>query len=390
MQQPNEPSVAHDPDYRLLNAAAMLALFCVGMYAASFGPALPFLADELGVSLDTAGLLFTALFGGSIVASAAIALALLGRNTRLMTLAGLLIAATGVLLLGFAPAWPLALAGAAVLGIGDGLIIAASHILVANISRNVAGGLNRLNLVFAVGAIAGPIWAGALLATTGEPAYVYGGIAVLLAVSAVVLLAAATPDRVEFAAPAEVFRLPRDATTWMMGCILLLYVGAEFGLGSWVATYARESADAGVMAGALITSGYWGALGAGRLASTFYFSRQREPTLLLLLSFAGAGMSALLLVAFAGTLAVGAIGAFGAGICLGPVWGTTIAMASGPGRSSATATTVTMGNIGGLALPWMQGKVLVGAGPEQGVAVTVVLCAAMFVLVVLYRLRVAT
>ena len=46
-----------------------------------------------------------------------------------------------------------------------------------------------------------------------------------------------------------------------------------------------------------------------------------------------------------------------------------------------------MGNAGGLALPWLQGKVLVGAGPGQGVAVTAVLCALMFGAVATFRAR---
>jgi len=53
--------------------------------------------------------------------------------------------------------------------------------------------------------------------------------------------------------------------------------------------------------------------------------------------------------------------------------------------ANATAATVTMGNAGGLAIPWLQGKVLVGAGPAQGVAVTAALCAVMFCIVSAFR-----
>ena len=80
----------------------MLSLFCVGMYASAFGPALPFLARDAGVSLDTAGLVLTALFAGSITASATIALVLHGRDMRVLALAGLLCITVGLLLLGLA------------------------------------------------------------------------------------------------------------------------------------------------------------------------------------------------------------------------------------------------------------------------------------------------
>ena len=40
---------------------------------------------------------------------------------------------------------------------------------------------------------------------------------------------------------------------WMMGGVLFLYVGAEFGLGSWVASYTEQEFDAGILAGGAIT-----------------------------------------------------------------------------------------------------------------------------------------
>ena len=114
-----------------------MALFCIGMYSGSFGPALPFIAEDLGVSLDTAGLILTALFLGSITASASVAVALHGRDARLLTLWGLCGIVPGIAMLGLAPTWPLALAGGVLLGLGDGLIITALHILMWRTSRDV-------------------------------------------------------------------------------------------------------------------------------------------------------------------------------------------------------------------------------------------------------------
>ncbi len=52
-----------------------------------------------------------------------------------------------------------------------------------------------------------------------------------------------------------------------------------------------------------------------------------------------------------------------------------------------TAAIVTIGNAGGLAIPWLQGRILVGAGATAGVAVTVGLCMAMLALVIAFQLR---
>lgn len=380
-------STARVDDYRLLHIAAFMALSCLGLYGASFGPVLPFIADDLGVSLDTAGLMLTALFIGSIAASASIALVLHGRDTRMLCLAGLSCSTAGILVLAFAPTWPVALAGGVILGIGDGLVIASTHILMPLTSRDVPSAMNKLNLYFALGAIAGPIWAGAILATTGERWIVYVGIATFMLATIAVMFAADVAVEHPVAAPDEVFRLPGNATAWIMGGVLFLYVGAEFGLGTWVSSYTRETAHAGVFTGALLTAGYWGALALGRVFGAFYFSQPRDPARLLITAIAGAGVASVVLTLASGNLVLSAIGAFGAGLCFGPIWPTTLAIASEGSSSNATATTVTMGNAGGMAIPWLQGKVLVGAGPAQGVAVTAALCALMFGVVASFRSR---
>lgn len=264
-------------DYRLLHAAAYLALFCVGVYAATFGPALPFIASDLNISLDTAGLILTALFVGSISASAAVATVLHGRDTRKLCLAGLACATAGLLLIGIAPDWQVAFLGGVVLGIGDGLMVAATHVLLPLTSDDAPSAINKLNLYFAFGAVAGPIWAGAVLTTTGERWIVYAGVAAVAAAAFVLTLAADVAVHHPIAAPgAGSFRLPGHPTAWVMGAVLFLYVGAEFGLGSWVSSYAREAAEASVMTGALMSAGYWAALALGRVLSGLYFSGRRE------------------------------------------------------------------------------------------------------------------
>jgi fucose permease len=283
-----------------------------------------------------------------------------------------------------APAFEGVLAGAVIFGLGDGLIVASMHILMANTSDDVPAAINQINLFFAVGAVAGPLWAGAVLATTDSYALVYAGIAVL-SLAPLVAMAAARGPGAPVVVPDEPHSFTLSPTTLVMGTVLFLYVGAEFGLGSWVSAYARETADAGVMGAALLAAGYWAALLAGRLVSGAYFQRSSDARRLLLISVAGAGISSLILALASGNLAISAAAAFGAGLCMGPIWPCTVSIAAEDGRNSSTAATVTMGNSGGVVLPWLQGKVLVGAGPSEGVFVTSVLCAAMFVIAGLFR-----
>jgi fucose permease len=384
------PAAHQDEEqFRLLHAGAFLSLFCVGVYAAAFGPALEFIADELDVSLDTAGLILTVFFVGSISASATVAAALHARDTRALTIAGLLAVIAGSLLIALAPAWPVALAGGIVLGLGDGLIVAALHILMTVTSQDVPRAINRLNLYFAFGAVAGPLWSGAVLALTEERAIAYAGIAATAALALAMLLAATSAPIRERTPEEDAFRLPGNPTAWIMGAVLFLYVGAEFGLGSWVSAYARESAGSGVFEAALLTSGYWAALMCGRIASSVYYAKPRDSVVLLGVSIAGAGVASLLLALTTGNIAASAVAAFGAGLFLGPVWPSTVSIASEGSEAHATAATVTMGNAGGVVIPWLQGRILVDAGPTEGVVVSVVLCALMLAIVGGFRLTAA-
>jgi fucose permease len=360
-------------------------MFCVGVYATSFGPALPFLAEHFGVSLDRAGLLITLLFAGSIGASGAIAVYLHRFEARLLALIGLVVIAVGAMGLAATSSWDIALGSVGILGVGDGLLVAAVHSAMATTSDDVPHGINRLNLWFAVGAVLGPVWAGTILASRGEHAIIYVGVAVISLVVAVLLGTA--PRTPTSAHHHEDVRRPRSLTPWLMGAVLFLYVGAEIGLGSWVSSYSRESFGAGVMAGALVTAGYWGALALGRVISGLLFARGVSPLTVLLGSIAGSLLTSSALALADGSLAIGVVAAFGTGLFFGPIWPAAITLASQGSASGAPAAMVTVGQAGGILFPWVQGKVLVAAGPGRGIALTALLCVLMLGVVASYRCR---
>ena len=374
------------PGYARLHFASFLGLFCVGVYATSFGPALPFLAEHFGVSLDRAGLLITVLFVGSIGASGAIAVYLHRFEARLLALLGLVIVAAGALGLAATSSWTVGLLSVGIIGIGDGLLVAAAHSAVASTAADVPHGINRLNLWFAVGAVAGPVWAGAILAARGEHAVIYVGVAAIsIAVAVLLATVPRTPARSH---EHEVHGGSiRSRPVFMMGAVLFLYVGAEIGLGSWVSSYSTEAFGAGVMGGALVTAGYWGALMIGRIVSGSLFARGVSPVTVLLGSIAGALVTSSALALADGSLAIGVASAFGTGLFFGPIWPAAITLASQGSASGAPAAMVTIGNAGGILFPWLQGKVLVAAGPGRGIALTALLCLLMLGIVASYCRR---
>jgi fucose permease len=353
-------------------AAAFAGLFCVGLYVTSFGPALPFIARESNVGLGTAGIVLTALAGGSITASAVVSLRLGRVDSCLLTALGLAGCAAGLALLSVASSFPLVLGACALLGVGDGLVVSSTHALVTIAANDVPRDINRLNVMFALGAIAGPLWTGASLEATNDITLTYAGLAAILLIAAV--FAWRTPRS---GSPGEEhLAINLNPAVVLMGLVLFFYVGAEFGLGAWVSSYTEQAAEASVMAGAVVSSGYWGALAIGRLL-TGRLLLSHSPALLLGASIGIAGASGLVLVAVGDVLAMAFAAAFVTGLAFGPIWPLSMAIGTRGGGGSTISALVTAGNSGAVVFPAMQGAILAGAGPREGVAVTPVLCLLM-------------
>lgn len=367
-----EPSVL-SPSHARTHYAAFAALFAVGLWVGSFGPAMPFFADRFDVGLGTAGLIFTALATGSISASAAMTLRLRGADTRLVTAVGLAIAAIGLAALAVVPNLPLAIAACALLGLGDGLAVAGCHAMVMLTAKDPAHDVNRLNIYFAVGAVASPLWVGAALELTDELAVAYGSLAAVVAAICIYTFGASETRGPDHTTEGRLVLAP---TLLIAGFLLFLYVGAEIGLGAWVSSYTREAADTGVMAGAIVASGYWGALAGGRLLSARLL-HAHHPRGLLLRFIIVAGLSSTALAIFGDIIAVAFACAAITGLAFGPIWPLTMAVGAHDTTPGTTAAIVTMGNSGAVIFPWAQGLVLARAGPSEGVAVTAVLCVLM-------------
>lgn len=372
-----------------LELAACLGLFCTGVYSTAFGPALQVLADDFGVSLDRAGLLITVLFAGSITASGAVALRLHRHNPRKVAAGGMVAVAVGAVGLGFAGSWAAALAAVCLTGIGDGLLVAGVHLAVARSSANVARGINRLNLYFAFGAIAGPLWAGGMLdLDPGSRNVVFGGIALLVLAVAAFLGLARAPVADALRAPDSPHPRTVGSLAWFMGAVLFLYVGAEFGLGSWVASYADQQFDAGTFTGGVVTAGYWGALMLGRVISGRLFAAGWAPHRVLVLSIACGLVSSACIAAANDVFALAAAAAFATGLFFGPIWPAAVSIVSERSGGGAPAAMVTIGNAGGVFFPFAQGRLLVEAGATTGIAMTAALCMAMLVVAQAARGRV--
>lgn len=369
---------------RRLLLAAYAAIACIGLYVGAIGPSLEAIADDAGVSLGTAGLVLAALATGSVTGSATVTAWLHRRRQRLVAAAGMLLMAAGLIGLATVSTWPLLLGAAFVTGAGGGLTDAGTHGLAA-VSTQPAVAVSRLNIAFALGAIAGPIWAGSVLQLSNARWLVYGVAAFAAMAAFAGLLRAPDSGR---AAPVHHLSLRASAIPMvaiLMALVLFLYVGAEIGLGAWTTSATQRAADANLLAGALVTSGYWAALFLGRVVSGAAVARGAAPGRVLGLSIAGAGAGSVALAVGGEVLAVGAIAAVVTGFCFGPIWPSAMTVAAQGSPANTPALLVTVGNGGGIVLPWLQGRILADNGTRAGMGMSAALCAGMMALMVLSR-----
>jgi len=382
---------ARPPATRFARArlATWLGLFGIGAYTGLLGPALPELAAQAGLGVADAGAFFTPAFGAGIISTAVTGRALDRFGRRWPLLVGFLLDGVALLALPWVTS-PLAFfAVAALLGLGDGAIVVGVHVVIAEANpEHETAALNLLNVFFGAGAVVAPVFAAAARALGADQLLLFVAFGVLQLAGGVVLLGAALPERHPEGGRAVVGRaILRQRFLWLLALLLLVYVGVEIGLGAWVFTYARAVAGLSGAAAALLTSAYWGALTLGRLLSPLAL-RRLTPVALLVTGAAVSTVGTLLLL-LAGSLTPALVaGVVLAGLGFGPVWPVTFALAARAfpyAAGSATGALGTVAGAGGLGLPWVQGRILAGAGPAAGISVTAVSCVALTALALAIR-----
>ncbi|MFN2120603.1 MAG: MFS transporter, partial [Anaerolineales bacterium] len=153
---------------------------------------------------------------------------------------------------------------------------------------------------------------------------------------------------------------------WLLGILLLVYVGVEFSIGSWIPSYMHLTTAMNAENGAWVTSAYWAALAAGRLAGAAG-GRSLSPIRLLSLGVGSSLIGALGLILSHAALIPTILCLVWISFSYGTVYPTTVAVATdafAQDRGKAVSVLVALGNVGGMALPWIAGLLLAGVSPH--------------------------
>jgi MFS transporter, FHS family, glucose/mannose:H+ symporter len=366
-----------------LSANTVVAFLALGLSGATIGPALPWMAQHWAVRLEDAGALFTALFAGSCITVPLSGLLMDRIGRKPVLVAALALMGAGLGGFAFAPGLGVALAWAMVLGFGWGGLDVTLNVFVADLYPDARGAaLNLTNVFFGVGALVGPLLIAAALTLAGTPQIVLLSLSGLALASMAVYVALRFPDRSDAApaaAPADALRLLRDGVMLRGALMFFVYVGLEIGFGGWAYTYAIQGAGMTPGDAALVVSTFWGAFTLGRTGAGLVAHWVAGATLVLggALIVAGGAVVVMLFGAAPAALFLGAA-LIGAGCA--PIFPTAFGLITARYAAAAGAASsllVLGGSLGGVALPYAQGRILAAGGAPAAAAFVGVLALAV-------------
>lgn len=253
----------HRPAFAILFAAFVL----FGTSVTVIGAALPRVLADFAWDYLAAGAVIAAGSLGYFI-SAYLAGRLIDRiGFRASMALGLALDALGLLLFAATSSATLNACLYFLIGVGQGFIEVAVNWSIVKMAPNASGRpMSLMHGAFSIGAVAGPLAMGALIAWAVPWVVAYRIIGGLF----LVLLAALglIPVRgLEGSAGAQQHHraeLYREPTFWLGFLVLMLYVGVEMGLSNWMGEYFVTALGATAAAGAFAVSVFWGGLLAGR------------------------------------------------------------------------------------------------------------------------------
>lgn len=349
-----------------------------GIYSAGMGSVLFELSDRTGSTLSAVGVIFTAIYAGSLLTQFASGwLTTLFGRVRVMTVSVFLMS---VGLFGIVTSTSLALLIAAcfVLGLGQGGVdIISNNLVTEAYPEKSVQVLNILHLAYGVGATVGPMLISVAIRNSERGLLIEGLVALLLFLSGFVYVVIQKKSKANVATDTPISEqsltskneIPfyRDAFVWLLGFMLLLIVGTQFSAGSWAVVFMTKTLDMRTDQASLVASLYWMFISLGRIVAVFLARRvaQRD---MLFIHLGGSFIGAILYTLFIGQrgasiVSLLMISLFFGGLC--PLILAFIPKYFENNIDKASSIIVTLGTVGGLIMPWATGSILSEISPTM-------------------------
>jgi len=355
-----------------------LSFLTLGLGGSAIGPSLPTLARQVNVGLDAVGGLVSSLSVGYLIAGLMAGPLIDTVGRRPVYLAALGIQAFSLPAILGVHNLAMEMLAAFFLGLGQGGIDVVVHVVMGDTaSQDRGASLNRLHVLFGVGALIGPALTGYGLNVLGSlwPAFGFIAALTLLIALGVALTPLPTHSLTHPSAASGVRTVVSDRAFWALGAFFFLYVGLEVGIGTWTFAFLSEGLGAEVTLASWAASGFYLALTGGRLLGSRLVGRRVTDEKVVLTGVGGGVVGGLLLVTGGALAAVPLliVAVLVVGFCFGPIYPTTMGVAQRryPGAAGTAVGLLTAGaGLGATSLSWIQGWLLARGGLPWGVAAT--------------------
>lgn len=289
-------------------------------------------------------------------------------SPRSVLVTGLLIIAICMV---FFMRWPspwLNLALNLLIGLGQGAIEVVTNLEVIHMERKGQSRLmNLMHAAFSVGAILGPAAVGILVGMGLRGTVVFLAAAGPIVVMALLFSTAKFPRlaQEDEHGQRQGLRLLRSPILLLLTLFLLLYVGAELGVSTWVSEYFVKVLSTTASTGAYSVSLFWMGLFTGRLGVSLLYRGTRQELILLALSLLSA--IALGFVLLASSTAAVAVGVFLTGLGLSALYPLAMAMVGRYFKSGfAVGTAAAGGGLGSFTFPFLMAVLSESVGLRGG------------------------
>jgi MFS transporter, FHS family, Na+ dependent glucose transporter 1 len=367
MKNNREVSIADPKEFQKFLTYA-ICFVSLGVGVASIGPILPFLANNVGVSLGQISFVFTAQNLGYLIGSVGGG-RLFDRvkSHHLMILSLGLMVVMG-LLIPLVSWFYLLLVVLFFFGLGLGTMDVGGNLnLVWIFESRVSPYMNALHFSFGVGGFLAPIIISLMLGwTEGNLTYALWTLFILFLPGFIGLTLLKSPENVAKKADHGENLIVNFRMVGLMVLIFFLSVGVQSGFGGWIFTYVSELQIADVAAAALMTSIYWGALTLGRLVA-IPVSKKVAPAWMLLFNCGMAVFVLGLILVWPLSRWMMWVGSAGLGLALSSIFPTLLSFAEARMNMTGRVTGLFFlgASLGGMLLPMLLGQIFEYVGSYE-------------------------
>lgn len=338
-----------------------------GIMVASWGPVLPFIAEQTGTNLGDMGLVITARAIGVFTFS------MFGARVYdrvpghpLLGGAMLMIAAVFALVPMVNELWQL-LVMIFIMGLGLGLVSVGSNALLAWVHpENLGSWMNGMSFSNSIGSLLAPILITAILTATGHIRWAFWILALLIGSLGIYSLFVPSPTIRKSKSETSAGGRINFGKILPFALFFVLYVSAEVSFGGWLYTYTITLHPEAVTGAGILTSAFFAAMAVGRLAAVPLSTRLR-PRAILLIDLLGAIASLILILALPSSLTALWVGTIGYGFFMSSIFPTWMTFADNRIQVNGKIAGIFYGSgaVGSMSFPWLCGQIYKASGPRM-------------------------